>query len=154
MPKLHTFTHIGCEDNQVEVHGICLNQTVPGQSCGVNAQCTGGSTCQNDQCTCPKGMTPRGSTCVLGRSDQCSGTDSYIVRKPLAYYVWRIFPVEAPPLASCRNGELCTKASMCVNGTCICPAGRQIINGHCAPQMTGMALENLDEKEHFVLGKC
>ncbi|KAJ1370467.1 hypothetical protein KIN20_032197 [Parelaphostrongylus tenuis] len=100
---------LGCQDNQIEVHGVCLNQATPGQICQVNAQCTGGSTCQNEQCTCPKGMTPKGSTCVF---------------------------MEAQPLDSCRNGEKCTKESICVNGTCTCPAGRQIIDGHCATPLT------------------
>ncbi|VDM83229.1 unnamed protein product [Strongylus vulgaris] len=35
----------GCQGNQIEVGGECLNQAVAGQPCRVQAQCIGGTTC-------------------------------------------------------------------------------------------------------------
>ncbi|WKY14777.1 hypothetical protein Q1695_000364 [Nippostrongylus brasiliensis] len=99
----------GCQRNQIEVNGECLYQSAPGQSCRVNAQCTGGSSCLNDVCTCPRGMLPMGGTCDVARS---------------------------PPMSSCRNGERCSRDAICVDGSCVCPPGRQIVNGQCVVAIT------------------
>ncbi|WKY14776.1 hypothetical protein Q1695_000364 [Nippostrongylus brasiliensis] len=102
-----------CQRNQIEVNGECLYQSAPGQSCRVNAQCTGGSSCLNDVCTCPRGMLPMGGTCDVARS---------------------------PPMSSCRNGERCSRDAICVDGSCVCPPGRQIVNGQCVVAITGVAI--------------
>ncbi|KJH44295.1 EGF-like domain protein [Dictyocaulus viviparus] len=124
---------LGCQNNQVEVDGTCLNQAVPGQACRVNAQCIGGSTCQNEQCICPKAMEPRGSTCAI---------------------------VEASPLASCHDGELCIKNSVCINGTCDCPNGLQIVNGQCmipltvSPNSVCNSFDNCGGNSSCINGTC
>ncbi|CAJ0583895.1 unnamed protein product, partial [Mesorhabditis spiculigera] len=94
----------GCTPTQIEFQGECLNQATPGQSCLVNAQCTGGASCQNGVCVCPLAMVPSGGACM---------------------------PVQAPPLASCLNGEQCTGGSFCVSGNCSCPLGQSVLNGQC-----------------------
>lgn len=50
----HIITCSGCRSNQVEHEGECLDASVAGQACVVNAQCTGGSSCQVSISNCPK----------------------------------------------------------------------------------------------------
>ncbi|GMT05317.1 hypothetical protein PENTCL1PPCAC_27491, partial [Pristionchus entomophagus] len=99
----------GCRSNQVEHEGECLDASVAGQACVVNAQCTGGSSCQDSLCKCTRGMTARGGICVA---------------------------IESAPLGSCANGEICGGGSFCSNGNCTCPVGRQVLNGRCVTPIT------------------
>ncbi|KAK6754508.1 hypothetical protein RB195_013484 [Necator americanus] len=54
----------GCQGNQIEVGGECLNQAGVGQPCRVQAQCTGGASCLRGLCVCPQSMISNGSICV------------------------------------------------------------------------------------------
>ncbi|GMT31782.1 hypothetical protein PFISCL1PPCAC_23079, partial [Pristionchus fissidentatus] len=99
----------GCRSNQVEHEGECHEPSVPGQACVVNAQCTGGSSCQDSLCKCARGMSARGGLCVA---------------------------IESAPLGSCANGEICGGGSFCSNGNCACPVGRQVLNGRCVTPIT------------------
>ncbi|KAF8385074.1 hypothetical protein PRIPAC_74216 [Pristionchus pacificus] len=99
----------GCRSNQVEHEGECLDASVAGQACVVNAQCTGGSSCQDSLCKCTRGMTAKGGICVA---------------------------IESAPLGSCANGEICGGGSFCSNGNCTCPVGRQVLNGRCVTPIT------------------
>ncbi|VDK71277.1 unnamed protein product [Cylicostephanus goldi] len=57
----------GCQGNQIEVGGECLNHAVAGQPCRVQAQCVGGSSCLRGRCACAQGTIFNGSICVYGR---------------------------------------------------------------------------------------
>ncbi|CAJ0959311.1 unnamed protein product, partial [Mesorhabditis belari] len=94
----------GCAPTQIDFQGECLNQATPGQQCLVNAQCTGGSSCQSGICVCPLATVSSGGVCM---------------------------PVQSPPLASCANGEQCSGGSFCVSGNCSCPLGQSVLNGQC-----------------------
>ncbi|KHJ78866.1 EB module, partial [Oesophagostomum dentatum] len=59
----------GCQGNQIEVGGECLNQAIAGQPCRVHAQCIGGSSCLRGQCVCPQSMVSNGSVCVYGEEN-------------------------------------------------------------------------------------
>ncbi|VDN29213.1 unnamed protein product [Gongylonema pulchrum] len=53
----------GCDPTQVEHNGRCYDQVAAGQSCVLNSQCTGGTSCVNGFCICPASMTIRGGSC-------------------------------------------------------------------------------------------
>jgi hypothetical protein len=93
-----------CPGGQILCGSACVNPSSSNQHCGgCNQQCTNERTCQGGSCQCPAGQPV---PCVTSCEPQCCPASGAC----------------APP-----TGGTCQS-----NGTCGCPAGKQLCSGVCA----------------------
>uniref|UniRef100_A0A1I7X0D7 EB domain-containing protein n=1 Tax=Heterorhabditis bacteriophora TaxID=37862 RepID=A0A1I7X0D7_HETBA len=127
----------GCRSNQVEIDGECLDQSVPGNSCVVNAQCTGGSSCYKSVCVCPKAMIPKGSLCVmvesppLGPCNNGEICESQFILDLIMTILTKCQTLAVPPNSPCYSAVICGGGSNCIDSRCQCSANQRIIDGIC-----------------------
>ncbi|CAJ0941711.1 unnamed protein product, partial [Mesorhabditis belari] len=115
-----------------------------GGSCSDTIQCAGGSSCFNQQCTCPMGTNNNNNgQCVRGSSTVCPNGQVNVngVCMQQSFLNGQCsFSAQCPANANCFNGICgCNSGYQPINGQCTnsgggCPSGQVNVNGQCFQQ--------------------
>ncbi|KAL6727584.1 hypothetical protein Aduo_009449 [Ancylostoma duodenale] len=131
-----------CPATQTMINNRCVTYSIVGGPCMANAQCVGGSTCQNSYCTCESGLAEMFGFCIVDTTrPQCKDSEVMVNGKCTPKV-----PVGFP----CQVNQQCLGGAQCNYGTCQCPAGQAIINGVCLGGSSGGCPSN----QVMVNGQC
>uniref|UniRef100_A0A914C187 EGF-like domain-containing protein n=1 Tax=Acrobeloides nanus TaxID=290746 RepID=A0A914C187_9BILA len=98
----------------------------PGENCGQDRSCGGGSSCENGVCTCPMGSMNMGGQCQKLVSTERAETTSATVA-PFGKSHRRLAGIEH----TCNDDTQCGANAICIVGKCKCRTGYKEANGVC-----------------------
>ena len=130
---------VDCQDQTATCQGKQCGPAT--NNCGKSFDCggcTGGKTCQSNQCACPGGQRecngtciPNGSCCTNG---DCPGGGECQGGNCVCPPGKRLCNGTCIPSGDCCSDNECRGDQVCQNGTCACPGGQRECNGTCISQ--------------------
>uniref|UniRef100_A0A915Q447 EGF-like domain-containing protein n=1 Tax=Setaria digitata TaxID=48799 RepID=A0A915Q447_9BILA len=110
-----------CDKHQILNNGQCLNITVIGGTCQIDAQCANGAKCLKQQCLCPPETVQNEQMCIKIECPE----NAVLVNGRCMY--------RAIPGQQCNESVICLDGSQCsvITHFCVCLEGMNNIGGYC-----------------------
>ncbi|CAJ0578586.1 unnamed protein product, partial [Mesorhabditis spiculigera] len=121
-------TDTNCLSGYSCTSGVCCPSSNTGTVqiggyCTDTVQCYGGSSCFNQQCTCPTGTTNTNGQCLKGNSNGNCQSNQVLVNG-ICYQTSYLG-------GQCTFSQQCPTNGQCSNSICSCMNGYQNLNGQC-----------------------